>query len=546
MLGHIRVIMSSPTASVAAMLLGIAGKVGMIRVFFTTNSDKIAHALMARNLMKGHGLTINTSSLTDLSKLHYVQDIGWPPGYSLMLNLFPFALENNFVLACFLIDILCVVLFFFYCRKLLLLIGLPVWSTNLFLIFQGFFLVSTSSSTDFPAMVFVVAALYHMVRLFQSTELSTRDIVWISIFLLLAAFIRYQYMPVAACMAASMFLVGILQKQRPWWIAGMIVLFTIMACCGGFLLYQQSQTGSAAYVVPVRRGWFFSNLLEMHPFIVTAFINMHFYAVQLSTLTPVGYGDWFHLAQWISLPLVVVFIFMLSNQMLRKRFRSSTTWDSFLLFGFVGFAASVAVLVLLSLRLHEAIGPPLYNWTYVMEKRYFMFAVFFLQVWVWRNIFLEKSASRELLHRAIRWAFTFVVICELAHGMYYIVKQQWNGLPAIRDLALHQSEQAIVAQYIEDSRRRDPQRHVVVTGFYKRYGFLAGLYGASGMFTPLALSKQLPASSRPAVLLGVFEKRSLPLLETFLRRPGVQLVAETPGSCIYSLLVEPAISDTIP
>lgn len=501
---------------------------------------------MAHNLLQGRGLTVNTSPITDLSQVYFTPDTGWPPLYSLLLNLFPFALRENFMRACWLVDVLSVLLFFFFCRKLLLRIGFPDWCTNLFLLFQGCFLVSGSSPTDFMAMSFIVAALYFIIRQTQAFRFSLTDVAGISVFLLLACFTRYQYIPVAAVLAGCMMLLGAFQKKTGQWKAGLAVLVSLIACCGAYLLYQQQQTGSAAYVVPVPHGWYPAQVLEMHPFMVSGIINLHFYAVQLSLHTGIGYGSWLAVARWFSLLLLGVFLVQVICQLVQLRRQPAGAWNNFLLFGFVAFAGSVSLLVLLSIRLDKAIGAPLFNWTYVMEKRYFALAVFILQVWLWRSLFLQVAFVRKPAGRMLRFGFAVLVCFEMVHGAYFIVKELLQGVPPLAEVVTQQPEQAVITRFIAATRRDDPQRSIVVTGFYKRYAFLAGLQGASGLFGPLVLNTSTPATSRPAVLLAVIERNSLSSMHHFIQQPGVRLLANTPNSCIYTLFIEPNTSHDRP
>ncbi|WP_315818962.1 hypothetical protein [Paraflavitalea speifideaquila] len=105
---------------------------------------------MTYNFLQGYGFSVNSSAIEDLGTVIHVPDNGWPPGYNLLFLFFNQLTGKNYVQASFLIDCLATLLFFWYCRKTLLLIRFPAWLTNLFLLFQGFLLTATWNILRLP------------------------------------------------------------------------------------------------------------------------------------------------------------------------------------------------------------------------------------------------------------------------------------------------------------------------------------------------------------------------------------------------------------
>lgn len=540
MLKRAKEYLSLPWVSVLCTLLAIAGKIGMMRIFLAIGPDKFAQVSMTYNWLHGRGLTLNASTIDNLGKVLYIPDNGWPPGYNLLLSLFlPFT-GDNYMLACFLVDCLSVVLFFWYCRKLLLLIKFPVWLTNLFLLFQGYFIVSTSGSTDHLSLTLLTASLYYLVKTIGSENVAWKTIIPLTFFLLLACFVRYQNLPAALCLAGSLMAIGWLQKKRSWYHSGIIALSCTVLLYGAFFLYQYFQTGSAYYLVPVKRGIYPGNLLLMHPFTVSGLINLHFYAVQLSITFNSEYQTWIAVARWIGLPAIILLTVAFTYYALKKKGKIGNTFTGFFIFGYIIYMATIGLLVYLALTHDKNIGPPLFTWTYVMDARYYIFPVFFTNVCLWWYFFVRAPKNNRLWMRLLTMLFILVVAFEITHGMYYVAKTCSKGVMPLRDIPYEKPQQAFVFRFIEAMKQKEPDRKVVVTGFDKRYSFCTGLYGASGLLNPMELNDRLPASSKPAVLLLVINKNELLLLEPFLRQPGVKLLTQIEDYSVYTYYVEPA------
>jgi hypothetical protein len=237
--------------------------------------------------------------------------------------------------------------------------------------------------------------------------------------------------------------------------------------------------------------------------------------------------------------LTLIFTSAVFFYVFKKGRRINNVQDGFFIFGSIAYLSTIGLLIFLSLTLDKHIGAPLFIWTYVMEARYFTVPVFFTQVCLWWYFFVQSQKNKAIFIRWFRRLFILLMAIEMVHGMYFVAKKISQGVMPFQDIPYESPEQAFVIQFIRDMRQKDPSRKVVVTGFSKKYGFMTGLYGASGMFTPLALNHTLPKSSRPAVLLMVIRKKEVFLLDSFLKQAGVQLLREINEFCLYTYYVEP-------
>jgi hypothetical protein len=85
MLEKLKTFLSSPLGSIICTTMAFLSKVGLIRIFLDVGPDKLGQLLIARNFLKGHGISIDQSAFCNLSQKFYAPAIGWPPGYSFFM-----------------------------------------------------------------------------------------------------------------------------------------------------------------------------------------------------------------------------------------------------------------------------------------------------------------------------------------------------------------------------------------------------------------------------------------------------------------------------
>ncbi|WP_315818963.1 hypothetical protein [Paraflavitalea speifideaquila] len=265
-------------------------------------------------------------------------------------------------------------------------------------------------------------------------------------------------------------IVGCIQQRKSWWVSGVIALSIFCLCCGGYLLYQQLHTGQAYYLVQGKKGIFLSNLILMEPFIVSGTINSKFYGLQLSNLFGVEYTTIVSIIRWLGLILAIVFTIVVSGYLIKKRSRVNNTQDGFFLFGFIGYISTIGLLALLSLIHDKYIGPPVFNWTYVQDARYFAFPAFFVQVCLWWYLFARPQNNKPLLMRWLKTGVVLLMVLELLHSMYLLAKKCSPELVNFRDTESERPEQAYIIRFIQEMQMKDPGRQVVVMSFEKEPG----------------------------------------------------------------------------
>lgn len=513
---------SSRAATAISLLAAILAKLGLLRLFLAIGYDKAALVLSAKNFLHGQGISIGKSPLTDVSQKYYEWFIGWPPGYCLTISPFLYFLENNYMLACYLVDVLATVLFFIYLWRTLLFLQFPPWLRNAFLLFQGFFIesyIESSHPTDFLGLALFLAALFHCSRLCISVRPRWGDVFACLFFFYYAALVRYQYISIAIALPILLAFVGVIQHRKTWIVQGLVQAVLLGAGVVALFLFQQAKAGHMMMYVAGERGFFPENLQYMSPFILSAFFNLNFVVLQLAILFRSSYPHLYTAADWIGLPFALFFVILYIRFFFRKLRALSTPRDVF--FFFFGAAAMITIglLLYLSLTISSDIGPPYKLWTYVMDNRYFAVPILLTQVAACWWLFGETTRRLRILKAMI----VVVAMAEVLHSMYFLVKGYSHPLLSFRETIKKTPEVEFACNYILTQSKKEPGTPVVVVSPEVQIEYFADWYGANPVFVHLKMnSVRLNTSRKVNILVGVDSKTSAllgPLIQEAHAKP---------------------------
>ena len=118
-------LLSYRTVSFIVILLSLSGRVIQKLTVLTVGTDKSFQIQATKNLLEGNGISIREVYATDLSVIHNVPLIKWPPGYSLILSPFYAASGDNFLWGTLWLDIIACLLFVWLARKIFLQFLVP-------------------------------------------------------------------------------------------------------------------------------------------------------------------------------------------------------------------------------------------------------------------------------------------------------------------------------------------------------------------------------------------------------------------------------------
>ena len=544
MTARFRHYLSTPVAQATCLIAAILGKMAMTMIYARTESDEMAQALMSRNFNEGLGFTINLANVNDLAQVQHMPHTGWPPLYSWMMSFFLRLFNNNHQLADYIIQCVFIVLFVIYLRRLLLLLQFPHWCISVLLLFQGFFVYTYYEyPTDFASLALMLAVTYYLVSIVACSGKQWLNITLLSFFVTAAVLARYQYIPVCFLLLLALTGFGFLKRKPIWIRSGAIALGVFIIATGSLLLYQHIYSGSAFYLSPARRGFFPENLLYVAPFGWEIFVHLHFYCTQLSLLFDNAYGFWMQLASLLNYLLVVALLILYGRYLYKKRLQMHSPLEAFMVFGGIAALGSIGLLVLLSVTRSRHVGPPHFVWTYVKELRYYLYAVLFAQIAIWRFVLVNGKPHTSLRAKVLTGTLISIMLIETTHGVYHIARKLTPVNSNLVQLITRDNEPntQIEMQYLQSALRETPAKKVVVASFAKKFGFVAGWYGFSALYTPTILNDTIPSSSQPVTLLVILNKKELSLMTSFLQRPGVTSIAETTDYCFYSYHVDAAI-----
>ncbi len=524
MIQRVKQVLSGSTASVICFLLAWIFKIVLFAIFLDFGSDKLGQVVIAKNFLKGNGLTIGQVFTDNLAQQVYAPaiynpPIGWPPGYSILLS--PFLIvTKSFPIACMLLDLVAALIFLFYLRRLLKFLKFENALTNLFLLFQGLF-IFTSGPSDFLAMTFMLVGMYHLLKILNTDSFSGAD-KFLAIFGFIgAAMLRYLYQPVCLLLLAVCVIYTVVRGQGSKARSVLIPLVIIVLLVSlGWYIFQRDYDLRAVYLAPSEKGFYPENIVFMFPFIFASLLNVNFYTIQLATVlhqTYAGISGIFRLMNVILLGIsLLVYSRFIKNHW--RNFRDQ--YLAWFLFGFI-FICIVGGLILLSLIHSPKVGPPLFYWTYVTPSRYYVLPMLIIQIFVWYWLFVRKPAAYNILLRFLQVIFAFLICIEILHGIYFISKKLNQRTIPFSAVVPSTQEDAELVKYISEHDWKSSG--LVVTSFLKRFQFIAQLNGASALFNPIDLNLQNLRSTKPVKVLLILKSAEEPYLSSFLQRPDVQL-----------------------
>jgi hypothetical protein len=538
MLGTLKKYLSTPLASALSLLLAVLIKLGLIRSFLEIGNDLLLTVVTTRHWLQGYGISILSSEISDLARSAYVPYTGWPPGIHLQLAPFLLVCGDDLVRAIFLLMMVVTIFFFLILKELLRLIGFPAWLANLFLLFQSLILgkmLLISNPTDYTGLIWLLGSLLFIGKGLYSQKPLGWHILSL-FFLILAGLTRYQYVAVVVLLGVAVVLLGIMNKKRTWIRQGLLLTavtsFILIAVIAVFV----SQVSADFYLMPLKRGFYARNVLHTYPFMLSSFLNVELFTIQLSKIMHLPYRTVVGLFTGLNYMLVALFLGYMVYWFARYKWKAESFWETFKILGGFTSLVTIAVIFLLSFILGTQLEPLLGNWTFVMEARYFAFPVLFLQIFLWRLLFVDPGTKKGF--RFFRPLLIFFVLIWMTHGCYVLLRKV-QGLVPMEDVPFKEEEIVFVKNTILANQQSRPEKRLVFTGVNKLVCYTANWYGVPALYQPLTLNQLTPAASKETVLIVGVRKRHKYLLKEFLMRKDISLIFETDQFEFYSLHIEP-------
>lgn len=527
----------SNKGAIICFTIALISKLLLTWVCIKNGPDRMFFLVAAKNFNSGIGLTIERSYLEDVSIKNKDFVTSSPPLYPLVLSVFLKAFPDNPILACYIIDALASFLFLFYLFRLCSLLGFSPILRNIFILFQGFFIhefIFTSSPTDFLALSFLVAGWYYS-YLFDEKKRLPINFAIAAVFFLLAAFTRYQYMPVPFIYTFFLFYSSKKENSQQLKNFTFFNLIFITICITILYLYQNNVSNNSYYPVESKSGWFPENLLLAYPFGILSLLNMDFMSSQLAALTKVSYFSWSYLFYYLSFALLPFLFYKYYKWYIK--YKNARPFN-FYYWVSGALISSGIVLFLIFLSVTRNSKLLLIEWTYVADARYFCFPALFIQISIWRWIFIEGRV--HVFKKIVASLISFIYLIGAIHGLYFISNRIMNNSVSLKDRFLFNKVSKLVHKHVTDAKNNYKDKKIGFFCIIKEYNYFALWYGANGVFMLDKIVDRKPNATESTVLIAAIPnnmKRNFSLIANY---PGARKLDSTSNYIFYQLNVEPS------
>jgi|GEM_PF-2705659 len=538
--------LSEAIASRIVVFCCVAGKIPVIFFYNYTGRDKIYSLSASYNLLHGKGWTNSSYSLSNLDTEILQPFCHWPPGYGLLLTPFQAIFRENIYLSTALLESIFFILFVFLCRGILATQKLSRGWINISTIFLSFFshdFIENSLGTDLPALVFLLAAFYFSIRLWQNAShmpvKRTGFIIGISLFF--TGFIRYMYVPVGIFIALLMLMLCQWKKNQAARPGFVIAAFTTIAGLAAAMIFQDNACGSPFYTGIHEKGIFWNHLSYWHPATVAAVADLNFMPVQLSGFAGISFTGWLYIFNVINLFVYAWIVFIaikFFSKYLPKR-DSELPWFEAL--GLLITGSIIGELAILSLTngLKYTISGE--SWTFIVEGRYHAFPVVFFQLFLLKKVSAVTTSAWINIKKIYRFALIIcmtVWIVNSLHQIYYTVKVTGN-FREMKAGVSREKDYVYFEKLLKETRDNNPGTRILVASDDQYYTFLATMLNAKGIHSVESLNQPLPEVSETTLLITAIHNNNLGKLKTYFDNNKAELIHEVAGTRFYFQSIQP-------
>jgi hypothetical protein len=128
---------SSAAVSIFVLMIAIGTINAWQLVLSNFSNDNSFSIAAAKNVYDGKGYTLTSILPHDLSITGYEPLNKWPPGYSWLLVLIKKITKADWIASCYILNAIGATLLILALRKILLLLNVPDWIVNVYLLFAG-------------------------------------------------------------------------------------------------------------------------------------------------------------------------------------------------------------------------------------------------------------------------------------------------------------------------------------------------------------------------------------------------------------------------
>lgn len=455
---------------IVLFIVSLTSRIWLTLRYMELGSDKCYQLLAAKNMKEGNGYTLSVQDADNLTKTIYSSLSGWPPGYSIMINVVE-NFTNDYLHAAVVLDILSVVVLY---AALLLFVTwyghrLKNWMVILGLTFFGISSApfTTLFSTDFLTVSFFVLASVLFIRWLDT---AMKNLLLVLLFIITACmlpFLRYGYYAMVFVFPSFLLCLALVKKNRKYALQALVIGGVFMFFVIVYTYYQVNLSGQSS---PMSGGrhinepgkLYFSNLAYFNAFLYNSLINDFFILNRLSGKMLLLYNI---VKYVVTLGMLCLVVFTCIRNIREKKI------DNFNLLALFIILANITYLVLVSVKNKlDASEDGTWVWTYVKEFRYYAPAYFITFLFVLYNYAHFSRYYRGFVNIII----LPLVISGIGYSAFSILKRNTVG-------TYKRNHQDFIAK-IEELKTHNTKDKLVVINHWERpvdntsYGSLIQLY----------------------------------------------------------------------
>lgn len=538
MFNAIHKLLSGRKASFVVILVAIAARALQSLFYLDLMFDTSFQVIGTQNLINGHGISTPVVTPENLASIQYLPQIGWPPGYSLMLTPFYIASGQQYLVACFILNMLAAVSIIFLCRRILALLDVSLPLINLFTLMTGFYIhyFYFIGSTDGIAIAFFLAAIYYSLAAVKTNQKWIQSALITGCCLLICASLKYLFFPVVFTLPLFVYVYGLYNRSALIRKAAFISFIIVASGVAAIIVYQKYISGAGTYISSPDRGFFPEHLLRLHPFIPASFLTSN----TLSKLPGNASALTMNIFRMIHVVIFSALVIFAVQYFFRNGLKKVSLPTFFLLLTLLISLAISMVLAVLSLVVDKEIINLDNWWTYIEDARYYGLAEILLQL----ALFLLVQQAGKTLNKPVKFLFTvlpFLLLPEIARGMIFTVNR---ALKLGKETYYWQQElqfQQYTTKFIQDKKAALGVKKVVVSGskYYRniytsRHQQLPSLREWSSLNDPASFK-----TTEPVLLLALIGENRLEMFRPFTSYPGTVLEGKYGNYYFYTLYVTP-------
>ncbi len=530
-MNRVQHILSGKTAAILTTVLAIIAINSWQMILSNIDNDLSFIMAAANNLSEGHGYSIKMASLQDLSDSSYIFLNQWPPGYSWLLVITHRLSGTDWMHTAYLLNAFALTALVLIFRKLLYQLDFPAWVISVSVLYFGFILHDfLFEFADMMGTLFYLAGFSLLLFYVKSASRPAGIVLLAALCFSFCAYLKYLYLAIAAVPFLSLFWYGYklrIKEFRQMAIAGFLMVLVLL---GGLLVYLYSRSGQALYFNPTKTGFFPEQLLRLGPMILTSFINLNFYSMQVTLHSRLRYQDMTHFWSVLNWGCVIWLTYIGFTLIRRKGFVRKDYRAYYALQAFLVSACLILFLAALTVRMNEYYSLRTPSWVYFEETRYYaVFSIlvfqFVIYLWVNGKPFFGKTGL--LIFRLL---FCLILTGEVLHGGYFlfkkVVKEKKYG--TARDLErIDLKALALTRQALDENQR------VVVCTNSPEIANICGLAGVATVQDISLLPESIP-TSKPLLLITVIDIRVPYLFPPYFRKNETKLAFATPDVFYYT------------